>query len=120
MVKNCSVFRQAYTRPCISGGISVRKIMSIFAFINGMFSQPKTAPIHQMTGVLPNARRKFSVLIEINNEVQIALTLFFGAGISVVMILPANAAIPTQVLIAPKTVSPPLFFESIIAGSAAS
>ena len=50
MVKNCSVFRQAYTRPCMEGGMELRKMTSMLAFISGMPIHPSMLPAHHTKG----------------------------------------------------------------------
>ena len=64
MVKNCRVFRQDYTRPCISAGMVERRITSRLAFIIGTGIQPMICPRHHQMGEPVKASRKFSVLRE--------------------------------------------------------
>lgn len=120
IVKNCNVFLAEYTRPCISQGTFVRIITSRFALIIGMSIHPSTAPVHHRSGVCPNARKKFSVLIENSRERHITLLLLLGFGMSVAIMLPISVATPTQVLTAPSASVPPPFRDSTIAGRTAS
>jgi hypothetical protein len=81
--------------------------------------QPKTAPIDHMGVDRPNAKKKFSVLIENKSALQITFTLFLGCGKTETIILPTKVAIPTAALTIPSDISPPLSLDNIIAGKAA-
>ena len=76
--------------------------------------------MHQISGVFPKARRKFSLLIVKSKVREMTFTRFFGAGRSATSTLPARVAIPTHVLTSPRTVFPPFCLDNSIAGSAAS
>ena len=91
----------------------------MLAFITGILIQPKTAPTSQTGTDLPKARKKFSVLIEINSVLQIMRTRLFGAGIDEAITLPRSSAIPVAVLTIPSAASPPPSLERSMAGNAA-
>ena len=84
-----------------------------------MHNQPNTPPIHHNGKVLPNARKKFSVLMDISKALQITFTLLLGAGIDDAIILPNSVATPINALTVPSAISPPFSDDKIIAGKAA-
>ena len=93
MVKNCNEFLTEYTRPCICSGTCSRMMASKFVLMSGMAIQPRNPPIHQTSGVLPKASRKFSVLMENNRQLQITRTLLLGVFINDAKTLPAKVVV---------------------------
>ena len=89
------------------------------AFMTGMKIQPRMAPIHQASGVLPRASTKFSVLIEKRRALHMTRTRLLGGGASDTSTLPTRVASPAQVLTIPRMAFPPFFLDNNMAGSAA-
>ena len=107
IVKNCSVFRAEYTRPCISIGMYERNSTFMLALITGMKIHPSTAARHHTGVERPKASKKFSVPMEKSSELQITRTRLLGAARSDTRILPASVASPINVFTNPTAVSPP-------------
>ena len=76
--------------------------------------------MHQSTGSLENARRKFSVESENNMDKKITFTLSFGFGKTVTSKLPTTIAIPENDVTRPNILLPPRGFGMTYAGSVAS
>ena len=100
-------------------GTVVRNSVSRFAFISGIVIQPNAAPTHHTGSVCPNARKKFSVLMEIRSVLQITRTRLLGAGEKVEITLPISMVMPVTALITPSENSLPPLRDSSIAGRAA-
>ena len=120
MVKNCREFLTEYTLPCICSGTRSLMMASRFVLISGMAIHPRNPPIHQIRGVCPNARRKFSVLMEKSRQLHITRTLLFGFFTNDARILPAKVVSPITAFTIPRVFSLPPILENIIYGNAAS
>ena len=88
--------------------------------IIGIAIQPRNPPMHQIKGVLPNAKRKFSVLMENSRQLQITRIRLFGSFMKKAKMLPVNVDIPITAFTSPNTFSLPPFLDNIMAGNAAS